>query len=367
MCLKKKTLFSILGFILLFSLVLPLSSAVLVNDTYFFNVVSNFSVYVNQTVQFDALNLTDSGRISIYNPTIYNKLPSYFFNLNDTFSVVDFYQLRKAKVYNSAGNVFYQSYTGNLNFTIDALSDVIIWNNFPQIVQTRVSVNNSQGDTISAHSDVCGDPLSSFIYTFESGCTGYRGVSCSDSMFSNVYTYNLLAEDYNENNPNWADPDKSCLFYGQKKNDPSDKIIVQAWRVADNGGQFCTIQQEWDWYVYKINNSYVDSNLSSPYFLNDGNYYEFACEDDSDDTNSGFGNKFPNLFTIDFSQPIYMILLILIIILIAVLSYFRQFVYAAVLTIFLAFIFLFSGINLLIVIITILGGFALLFLGKKIF
>lgn len=132
-------------FILLL-LIMPLTSAIQINDTLFINTQTNFSVYFNETVTIEAINLTDEGRIEIFNPTT-NTTIGKFYNINATHdSVLDFFNLISALIYYENGTVLFQEFTGNINISLPTLNNLIIMNNY--------SVNPadppSSGDPISS-------------------------------------------------------------------------------------------------------------------------------------------------------------------------------------------------------------------------
>lgn len=74
--------------------------------------------------------------------------------------------------------------------------------------------------------------------------------------------------------------------------------------------------------------------------------------------------KGTGVFNIDFSQPIYIAIAVILIIGIAILCIYGLFVYASALTIILGFVFLYSGINVLLSGIAIMIGVILAFVKK---
>ena len=111
-------------------LIIPLTSAVQIDDTLFINTQTNFSVYINETVTLDAISVTDAGRIEITNP-ITNTTIGKFYNINATYnSTLDFFNLISALIYYENGTVLQQEFTGNLNISIPTLNNLIIMNNY---------------------------------------------------------------------------------------------------------------------------------------------------------------------------------------------------------------------------------------------
>lgn len=116
-------------FILLL-LLLPLVSAVSMEDTLFVNTITNYSIYINETVTFDEARITDEGRIEFYNPRTEETIGK-FYNINDTYdSVVDFYNLTNALIYYGNGTIIQQEFTGQLNISIPILTDITVMNNY---------------------------------------------------------------------------------------------------------------------------------------------------------------------------------------------------------------------------------------------
>lgn len=234
-------------------------------------------------------------------------------------------------------------------------------------VNTRVSVNNQHIGYVPS----CSSNLVPYTYTYESGCSSYSGSVCSSSMFSNSYTYTLLYENYNQNVPPWAYQNISCLYRGVDMYNTT--ILVQAFRVAGNGGQYCSIQNKWDWYVYQYDSSFNDTSLTNSSYRGDIAYYDFPCIfafyenpliNDSTTTNLPPSSTGASL-TFDFSKPIYIILLILAFIIFLLLMYFGFYIYAGILIIMAGFVFMFSGIIWIVCFPTIIGGIAILFIPEE--
>lgn len=218
------------------------------------------------------------------------------------------------------------------------------------------------------YSELCSVNMTPYIYSFESGCSAYTGSSCDSSMFSNSYRYTLIAENYNYNNPPWAYANSSCLFKGVDSY--NNIIMIQAWRVSGNGGQYCTIQNKWNWYVYEYDADYNNTNLTNPTYRDDIAYYDFPCEysniiNSDDDTLNPESNIHPEWFIIDFSKKINILLFFLIFVVILILLWYGFLTLASILTIFAGFILLFSGINILIVSIFIVAGVFMAFLLRR--
>lgn len=237
--------------------------------------------------------------------------------------------------------------------------------NAPKYSDTRIITDDP---LYIAYTDMCSNSMVPYKYSSETGCNGYGGDNCAgliDSLTSN-YKYTLLYQNYNSNNPPWADTQKSCLIKGVRNNDPTKVILIQAWRVTGNGGQFCSIQNQWNWFVYRYDPTYNNTNLTDSTYRDDLPYYDFPCE--ITDSTIQHGNQyFPNFFTFDFTKAVYIVLMVLYLILVVFLVWARKTTYAAVMLLFLAFVFLFSNIGFLWFIIALIGGLFLLLAGKKIF
>ncbi len=117
-------------FLLLLLLLLPVASAVDVTDTLFINTITNFSAYIDATVTFDSVSVTDSGRIEFYMLNTQSTIGK-FENINATYiSVIDIFNLTNALVYYGNGTILTQVFTGNINISMAILSSVTVMNNY---------------------------------------------------------------------------------------------------------------------------------------------------------------------------------------------------------------------------------------------
>lgn len=138
---------------LLLLLLLPIASAVDINNTLFRNDITNYSIYINETVTFDEIRVTDAGRIEFYGLNTSLTIGK-FYNLNDTYnSIIDFYNLTNALIYYENGTVLEQKFTGQLNISVPILTNLIIMNNYviddgeePSVGDT-VNQGGGPGDT----------------------------------------------------------------------------------------------------------------------------------------------------------------------------------------------------------------------------
>ncbi len=105
-------------------------SAISVNDTLYINTVTNFSIYVNESVTFDSINLTDTGRIEISGLNTTATVGN-FYNINDTYnSTIDFFGLTNALIFWQNGTIINQQFTGNINLSMPTLTNITIMNNY---------------------------------------------------------------------------------------------------------------------------------------------------------------------------------------------------------------------------------------------
>jgi hypothetical protein len=214
----------------------------------------------------------------------------------------------------------------------------------------------------------CGYPLVSYHKSGESGCLAYQGGNCNISMIGGTSGLSIIwqqpvGNQYNYSSPIWAYPNVSCAYYGVNSSDNTTHIF-RAWKVKSSAGQFCTIQNKWDYYIYDVN--FTTETLP----LSIDNSYNGLFE------LSGYcqlyvpnlpATPYPSLFILDFTQKIYLLILIIFFIIILLLIYFKYLMYASVIIIIWGFIFLFSGVNILIAFLVVAIGtiLASIFGGKK--
>ena len=116
--------------ILIFICLLPLVSAVSMEDTLIVNTITNYSVYINQTIMFGSLEVTDEGRIEFHDldTTVYS---GKFHNTNDTYtSILDFFNLHDAIIYYDNGTILEQQFTGNKNISLESSDILTIINDY---------------------------------------------------------------------------------------------------------------------------------------------------------------------------------------------------------------------------------------------
>jgi amino acid transporter len=75
--------------------------------------------------------------------------------------------------------------------------------------------------------------------------------------------------------------------------------------------------------------------------------------------------NYSSWLSIDFTQPMNIIIFIFFVMIILILTYLQIFALAGILAIFLGFILLFSGINQFICFLIIISGLMIMFLSKK--
>jgi len=205
--LNKKLLF-------LFLLLLPLISAVDVNDTLYINAVTNYSIYINETVTFDKVNVSDDGRIKFHNLDTTLTIGK-FYNTNDTYdSVIDIFNLTNALIYYDNGTVLQQEFTGDINISVLVSNNLTIMNNYtvndtaPPSGGDPINQGGSPGDTKINNTLL--EPLliqienldNSFIYmsngTIMQYLTGDLNITLSDDEYFYIITYEELLK-LNEN------------------------------------------------------------------------------------------------------------------------------------------------------------------------
>lgn len=213
----------------------------------------------------------------------------------------------------------------------------------------------------------CGYPLLPYHKSAESGCGSYTGWACSPSIILGSYTLDLIysqappyVNSYNYSSPIWAYANTSCIYKGYNGT-YSDRIFY-AWKVKSSAGQFCTIQNRWDYYIYDKN--FTTENLPLDNTKSYDRLFELSAICQAPEIPAP---TYPDLFRLDFTQKINIILLVLFFIIILILIFYKYLMYASILVIIWGFIFLFSGINLLISFLIIAIGciFALIFGGKR--
>lgn len=127
--------------------ILPLVYAVEMNDTLVYNTVTNYSFYVNSTIYFDILNVTDEGRIQIYGIISNSTNVPILFNINSTLSIIDLYNLSNALITYSNNSVVCPNVidcTGNKNVSIPSGSFIKIYNNY--IIETGTTPSDPRPD-----------------------------------------------------------------------------------------------------------------------------------------------------------------------------------------------------------------------------
>jgi len=116
-------------FLLVF-LLIPMTSTLDINDTLFINPVTNFSVYINETVTFSGINVTDAGRIEFFGLDTTSTIGK-FWNINATYnSTIDIHGLTNSLIYYSNGTIILQEFTGDINIVLPVLSSAIVMNNY---------------------------------------------------------------------------------------------------------------------------------------------------------------------------------------------------------------------------------------------
>ncbi len=201
-------------FLLLFLLLVPLSSAIDVNDTLFINTVTNYSAYINETVTFEAVNLTDSGRIQFFMLDTASTIGK-FYNVNDTYiSVIDIIGLTNSLIYYGNGSILTQEFTGDINISMEVLSSVTVMNNYIIDDTSPPSSGdpiNQGGSGSSKINNTLLDPLTiqvqnldkSFIFMSNGTILNFVSIDFNITLESSEYFYivdyqELLA--LNENN-----------------------------------------------------------------------------------------------------------------------------------------------------------------------
>jgi hypothetical protein len=128
-------------------LLLPLSSALSINNTIFFSTTTNSTIYVNQSVILDALTVTTES-LEIYNLSSVGN----FKNINETYlGYVNFYGLNSSIFTNGTG--FCNGYTQekvfdlNINITINPGETCYVYNNYNLfIAYYDLSYNSDQNN-----------------------------------------------------------------------------------------------------------------------------------------------------------------------------------------------------------------------------
>lgn len=133
---KKNTIFSI-GFLLAiaFLSIASVSALTPINDTLFTNTITNYSIYINETIYLRAYNLTDSGRIEFFGLVSNLTHTPKIYNINDTYtSILDIYELNNALIYNTNGSIYGNSdislNDGNINITLPPNNACYVLDNF---------------------------------------------------------------------------------------------------------------------------------------------------------------------------------------------------------------------------------------------
>jgi hypothetical protein len=180
-------------------LIFPLVNAFDMNDTLIVNTVTNYSIYINQTLSFDILNVTDEGRIEIYNISNYDLITPILYNNNDTYeSVVDLYGLVNALITFSNGSVECSNVadcTGNKNITIPINSYAKVLNNYgvnPSNPPTNDDpINSGNGGDVTNQTNILNSTLTELVNFSVSGLNNAL-------IFNN--SNNVLADSNIENN-----------------------------------------------------------------------------------------------------------------------------------------------------------------------
>lgn len=240
-------------FILLFLLILPLASAVSMNDTLFVNTITNYSIYINETVTFDEARVTDAGRIEFYNP-ITDETIGRFYNINDTYnSVVDFYNLTNALIFYGNGTIIQQEFTGQINISVPILTNITVMNNYiiddGETPASGDTINRGGGSGDTKVNNTLVEPVSIQIinlnksFIFMSNLTVLRFVtgSLNITISEDEYFYIVDYEEYLRLNEN-----EGTIAHDSSTNSNDATINGASW---DNDGVLVTLIDTADYTV----------------------------------------------------------------------------------------------------------------------
>ena len=248
----------------------------------------------------------------------------------------------------------------------------LIINNVPLYQNVNISFYSpsviariKEGNQLLAITLINGTILEPYHLESESGCSDYTGSICSTRMFSDYQYYTLLTSGYDAFTPNWAYENISCMFL---YNNQTSTKIVQAFKVSGNGGQYCSITNKWDWYIYSAGfGTDTDINLSNipQNNISFKEIYGFYPNVDTDNSIPNNGTWLGGKLDVDFSSPLYLVLLVLAFITICILLFYGFYAYAGLLTIVVGLVLWFSGVLWIIVVIVIVGGVAMALIPDK--
>ena len=201
-------------FLFLF-LLIPMASALDINDRLFVNTVTNYSIYINETATFSGINVTDSGRIEFYGLDTSSTIGK-FWNVNDTYtSVIDIFGLTNSLIYYGNGTIAQESFSGDINITVPILSSVTVMNNYI-INNTTPTPSNDPissgggGSTTKVNNTLLDDLLiqvenldNSFIYFGNESiyyyASGSLNITLGDGDYFYIVDYEKIVP-FNENN-----------------------------------------------------------------------------------------------------------------------------------------------------------------------
>lgn len=197
--------------------ILPLVSAVEISNTLFVNTVTNYSIYINETVYMDALNITDEGRIEFYNLVSNSTTRPILYNNNDTYiSVIDLYQLTNALITYKNGSVVCSNVydcSGNINVTLKINDYIRIFNNYntqtgdtPSNPQYNDPISESTTGSGTNQSTILNNTLNALV-TF--GISGLNNALIFNNSY-NIYGSSVIND--NDGNINLTIGDDEIIY-----------------------------------------------------------------------------------------------------------------------------------------------------------
>lgn len=342
------------------------------------DIIFNNNTYINENPIIIASNIdyTVKDIYNLLNYDLYNVPISLYVN-NCSISQVYFYpsllnnQILNSSQFSCSNNI--------LTIILDYLPRSYYYND---TIYTYLRIPNFT-NSVLGYSYINYSNLNGFSLLTQSGCSSYTDSVCNYNMFPYNYNYSLVVQNISDgliNYPIWAYPNISCFYYAVDFL-TNDKYFIKSYKVKANGGQYCTVTNKWNWYVYKLNESVSNLNLSFiP--LNNNSYYElyYNVFESSVISNQIYIYDTFNNYTynpsvvvienitqeiveyrgaslsIDFDKPIYLILLILIFIIIILLLLYGYITLVGLITFILGLILLFSGVIWIISFSVLLAG-----------
>ncbi len=254
-------------FILLLLLLVPVSSAINITDTLFSSNITNYSIYINETIIMDSATVTDEGRIE-FRGIVTEVTIGKMYNTNDTHnSVVDIFGLINALIFYGNGTVLEQAFAGDINISVDIGNNVTVLNNYiiddTNDPATGDEINQGGGSGATRVDDITLDTLliqiqnldRSFIYMSNETTIPYVTENINISLDSMEYFYILdfaTILPMNENNgtilhDTGSGTDNAEIFNASWTNDGVFINLTEGVDYVTSGNIFTVVNLIYSW------------------------------------------------------------------------------------------------------------------------